>query len=164
MQIVKVSAAVKERSNKKLKGQMTHFGGAKQFNLYQLLLWCSKKFWAVYLLLIIVLSLTKRFARPTCYQISNRSTCVILCWSVSRWETEWWITCWYCCLRSRRKAPSTEQCPLILLHEIKELNNVHWGQSAEQEDKWHWFTCWLAVQVSGGHAHVGVVDSFYHSG
>ena len=84
MQIVKVSAAVKERSNKKLKGQMTHFGGAKQFNLYQLLLWCSKKFWAVYLLLIIVLSLTNRFARPTCYQISNRSTCVILCWSDSR--------------------------------------------------------------------------------
>ena len=84
MQIVKVSAAVKERSNKKLKGQMTHFGGAKHFNLYQLLLWCSNKFWAVYLLLIIVLSLTKRFARPTCYQISNHSTCVILCWSDSR--------------------------------------------------------------------------------
>ena len=61
-----------------------HFGGAKQFNLYQLLLRCSKRFWAMFLLLIIVLSLTKRFARPTCYQISNHSTCVILCWSDSR--------------------------------------------------------------------------------
>ena len=56
----------------------------------------------------------------------------------------------YCWLRLRKKAHRADQCPLMPLREFKAKS---WTMAtegrAEQEDKWHQFTCWLAAQVSG---------------